>query len=159
MCGNLMKGSKIILFLFVFTSLMAQKTQLNNFAELMDALNTGENVRTVIYYGQCKLFSDGEQQEESVDATGGMAIGTYEYFSKMLFGNPNAFVVASETQLINHPHYGYVLNYGKIKIYDDSRVEINVKYLTPGTYEEQMDETFKSVISDGENQGAVYFYK
>lgn len=154
-----MKSKLILFFLFAVTSLMAQKTQLNNFTELMDALYTGEDVRVVIYYGQCKLFSEGEEQEESVDATGGMEIGTYEYFSKMLFGNPNAFVVASETQLINHPRYGYVLNYGKLKVYDDDRVELNAKYLTPGTYEEQMDETFKSVISDGENDGAVYFYK
>jgi hypothetical protein len=60
--------------------------------------------------------------------------------------------------LINHPSRGFVLNYVKLNIYDDGDVKIVAKYLTPGALEVKMDESFHTIVNDGKNEGAAYFY-
>jgi hypothetical protein len=136
----------------------AQTTQLNNFDELMTALNTGESVRAVIHYGKCELIIDSVAIE-APDAIGGMEFQTFEYFAKMSIRNEKAYVTTSEAVLIGHPYYGYVYNYVKLRIYEDNFVEIIARYLDPNSYEVKMDETFTTIINNGTNEGAIYLYK
>ena len=148
--------------LLVANTLLAQ-TSIQNFEQLMTALNSGKSVQAVIYYGKCKLFSDGKEQPKSPNAIGGMKLDTYEYFDSSIFkGKVPSFVTTSETILINHPKYGYVYNYVKIKIKTDNSVEITARYLKPRKFSAKnkvvMDETFKGKINDGINDGAVSFY-
>ena len=155
------------LFLFCLsilfsTSLFAQ-TQLKSFDELMNAFKAGKSVKAVVYYGKCKLISDGVEQTESPDAIGGMKFDTYEYFDSSVFkGKIPSFVTSSQTVLINHKRYGYVYNYVKIKVKIDNAVEITARYLRPrklsAKFKVVMDETFKAKINDGLNDAAVYFY-
>lgn len=144
--------------LFFYSLSFAQTTQLNNFGDLMDALNTGESVRAVIHYGKCELIIDSVAVE-APDAIGGMEFQTFEYFAKMSIRNEKAYVTTSETVLIGHPYYGYVYNYAKLRIYEDNFVEIIARYLDPKSYEVKMDETFTTIINDGNNEGAIYLYK
>ena len=152
-----MKKSLLILFSFLLCSLLpAQKDQISDFQQLMDALNSGENVMAIIHYG--KLIIDSTKVQ-APDAIGGMGFQTFEYFAKMSIRNEMAYVTTSETVLIGHPYYGYVYNYAKIRVYEDNSVEIIARYLEPNTYEVKMDETFRTFINDGTNEGAVYLYK
>ena len=144
--------------LFFYSLSFAQTTQLNNFGDLMDALNTGESVRAVIHYGKCELIIDSVAVE-APDAIGGMEFQAFEYFAKMSIRNEKAYVTTSETVLIGHPYYGYVYNYAKLRIYEDNFVEIIARYLDPKSYEVKMDETFTTIINDGKNEGAIYLYK
>ena len=144
--------------LFFYSLSFAQTTQLNNFGDLMDALNTGESVRAVIHYGKCELIIDSVAVE-APDAIGGMEFQTFEYFAKMSIRNEKAYVTTSETVLIGHPYYGYVYNYAKLRIYEDNFVQIIARYLDPKSYEVKMDETFTTIINDGNNEGAIYLYK
>ncbi len=144
--------------LFFYSLTFAQTTQLNNFEDLMAALNNGESVRAVIHYGKCELIIDSVAVE-APDAIGGMEFQTFEYFAKMSIRNEKAYVTTSETVLIGHPYYGYVYNYAKLRIYEDNFVEIIARYLDPNSYEVKMDETFTTVINDGNNEGAIYLYK
>ena len=123
----------------------------------MTALERGEEVRAVIHYAKCRLVTDSTE-EKSPDAIGGMSLQTFEYFAPMTIRNPKAFVTSSETILINHPQRGYVHNYIKIKIFDDNNVEITARYLTPGTLDVVMDETFFGKISDGEDENGISFF-
>ena len=148
----------ISIILFFYSLTFAQTTQLNNFEDLMDALNTGESVRAVIHYGKCELIIDSVAVE-APDAIGGMEFQTFEYFAKMSIRNEKAYVTTSETVLIGHPYYGYVYNYAKLRIYEDNFVEIIARYLDPKSYEVKMDETFTTIINDGNNEGAIYLYK
>ena len=66
----------------------------------------------MIHYAKCKLVIDGEETP-APDAIGGMKLIPYEYFAKMSVRNEKAYVTASETRLISHRSYGYVLNYVK----------------------------------------------
>lgn len=150
--------SQILLLMLLSISISsAQSAQIKNYAELMSALTSGENVRTVIHYGLTKMIIDGKE-EKAPDAVGGMKFDTWEFFEKGSVRNEKAYVTTSESVLIGHSYYGYVFNYAKLRIYEDNKVEIIARYLDPNTFEVKMDETFYSEINDG-NTGAVYLYK
>jgi hypothetical protein len=125
----------------------------------MKSLKAGNQVNAVLHYGKCDLIIDGEKQEKTIDAIGGMPIDVYEYFSKNLFGNPHAFLSASQTKLIQNPKgKGYVYNYVKIRIYENNKVEVIARYLHPKNYKEKMAEKFVGYINDGENEEGIYLF-
>ena len=81
----------------------AQSYQLLNFEELMTALKSGKEIHMVIQYGKCKLISDNEEKEKVPDAIGGMKLDTWEYFAVKAVKNDKAFVVFSESKMIQNP--------------------------------------------------------
>lgn len=143
--------------LFITTKVFAQTEQLISAKSLFEKLNLGKEVNVVIHYAKCKLIVDGEEVQ-SPDAVGGMKLMPFEYFARMSIRNEKAYVTSSETHLISHRSYGYVLNYVKIRIFEDDTVEIIARYLDPNTYQIKMDETFWAVINNRSNDGAVYLY-
>lgn len=158
-----MKKIYFIIVFALFNFNVSAQISIHNFEELMTALKSGKSVKTVIYYGKCKLFSDGIEEKESVNAIGGLRFDTYEYFDSSVFkGKQPSFVTTSQTILINQHHYGYVYNYVKIKVKKDNSVEITARYLKPRKFSSKfkvvMDETFKGQINDGTNDGAVLFF-
>lgn len=147
----------IAILCLVISSLTAGTVQLKSFDDVIEALTTGEQIRVVAHYGECQLISNNEIRAEAPNAIGGMNIDTFEYFAPMAVGNPEGFVVFSHTSLINYG--GYIYNYAKFKIYDNNEVKITAQYANSETYEIEMDENFFSTINDGDNAGAIYFYK
>jgi hypothetical protein len=153
------KAIAITLFMLMMGGVApAQQRQLKNFDELLIALRRGAEVRSVIYYGRCKLIADSVEMK-SPDAIGGLSLSTFEYFASMSVRNPKAFLSTSQTVLISHPRYGHVLNYVKMKIYQDNAVEITARYLSPVTYQVVMDETLYGSISSGNDDKAVCFFE
>ncbi len=149
---------KVILIVVLMTislALIAKPTQLKNFEDLMDALKEGRSVRVVAEYGKCKLIS-GNDEKTAPNAIGGMGVDVWEYFAPMSIGNPTAFVVFSQTKLINYG--GYIYNYAKFRVGDDNKVKITAQYANANDFDVEMDENFFSEINDGKNEGAVYFY-
>ena len=158
-----MKKITILFLLLSFSITVSAQTPIHNFEELMTAFKAGKSVKAVIYYGKCKLFSDGVEEPESPNAIGGMKLDTYEYFDTSVFKNKvPTFVTSSQTVLINQSFYGYVYNYVKIKVRIDNSVEITARYLKPRKFSSKfkivMDETFKGTINDGTNDGAVSLF-
>ena len=155
--------NKIIIFLvmlFLSSSSIFAQRQLKNFEELMTSLKTGKQVHMVVYYNKCKLISDNEEKDKVPDAIGGMNLGVFEYFAKEAVKNKLAFVVASESKLIENPKGdGFVYNYVKIKVSEDNKVKITAQYIDSKTLEQKMDENFFGEINDGKNEKAVYFYE
>jgi hypothetical protein len=126
----------------------------------MDALNRGENVRTIIHYAKCTLILDNEIQKDSPDAISGLSIDTYEFFArKAVRNNEKAFLVFSANHFIQNPKgKGYVYYYGKVRVDEDGEIKITVSYVEPLTLEETMTEKFFTQINDGKNDGGVFFY-
>jgi hypothetical protein len=152
-----MKRIVLSIGLIMIVALLTAKTeQLKSFEELMNALKSGEQVRMVAHYGKCELISSNEVKDSAPDAIGGMNLDVFEYFAPMSIGNPNAFVVSSQTKLINLG--GFVYNYAKVKVSDDNKVRITAQYIDPDEFKIEMDENFFRIMNDGENEGAVYFY-
>lgn len=149
------KVGLIVVLLLVTVMLIAKPTQLKNFTELMDALKMGKEVRVVAEYGKCKLIS-GNEEKSTPDAIGGMGIDVWEYFAPMSIGNPTAFVVFSQTKLINYG--GYIYNYAKFRVGDDNKVKITAQYANATDFAIEMDENFFSEINNNKNEGAIYFY-
>lgn len=148
-----------VIFAIVFGSLKAQK-QLKNFDELLLSLKSGKNVKMVVYYNKCKLIADNEEKDKVPDAIGGMQIDVYEYFAKESVKNKLAFLVASESKLIQNPKGdGFVYNYVKLKVSADNKVKITAQYVDAKSLEVKMDENFFCEINDGKNDKGVYFFE
>ena len=154
----MIKNKFLLLLILVSIPLTAQTKQITSALSLFESLKSGEDINAVIHYAKCKLIIDGEETQ-SPDAVGGMKLIPYEYFAKMSIRNEKAYVTASEARLISHRSYGYVLNYVKIRIFEDESVEIIARYLDPNSYEVKMDETFTALVNNGSNDGAVYLYR
>lgn len=149
----------LIVGLFLVQALFGKTILLENFEELMEALNSGEKVRVVIDYGNCQLIAGNEIQDRSPKAIGGMALDTYEYFADNALGKNVAFVVASENKLIANPiGAGYVYNYAKVKVDKENKVRLTARYIDPLTFQEKMDENFFTEMNNGKNNGAASFY-
>ena len=143
---------------FIISSI-SQPVQLNNYDELLKALNAGEKVRAVFHYVNCKQIADNEEKEKSPEAIGGMDIETYEFFAANAVKNKEPFLVASTTKLIQNPKGdGFVYNYVKIKVNPDNKVKITAQYVDVKSFEVRMDENFFGEINDGKNDKGVFFF-
>lgn len=136
----------------------AKTTQLKSFPDLLSALKSGDRVKVIFNYKNCKLISDNEETS-APDATGGMEIVNFEYFAPKSVKNDKGFFSASQTVLIYHPKYGHVYNYVKVKVDEDGNVKVVAQYLDPKTYEIKMDESFYTKISDdnSDKAGAIFY--
>lgn len=148
---------QVLLFVFISFHLLAQNKQINTFQELLDNLSSGQSVRAIIDYSKCDLIIDS-QKVESPKAIGGMNFDNFEFFDVMTVRNLNAFISVSESVLISHPRYGYVINYVKLRIYDNQKVEIVARYLDPKTIEVKMDETFRTELSSETNKNGLKLF-
>ena len=137
----------------------SQAQQLTSFNDLMDALKSGKDVGAVMQYVKFKMISDNEEQEKIPDAIGGMDLSTWEYFAPNAVKNKEAFVVFSETKLIQNPKGdGFVYNYVKLRIEASTKVKITARYVDPKTFDIKMDENFFGNINDGKNEGGLFLY-
>lgn len=147
------------LLLTTFTPTLAAKPkQLTDFNSILDALKQGYTVKAVTHYKDCQLITNNKIQEKSPNAIGGMELSTFEYFAPGSVRNKTGFLAASKTVLINHPHYGIVLNYAKMRIYENNKIQIISQYINPKSYETQMTQSFYTKINKNK-KGAAYFYQ
>jgi hypothetical protein len=147
---------------FVLTSALAAPEILPNFEGLMSALKQGRAVKGVYTYSKCFIRNEEPNSTEppspAPNAIGGNTFQTWEYFAPMMMGNPNGFVSTSDTVLVVHRKYGYIYNYGRVKVLDDGRVEILVEYLDAKTMDVKMHEIIDCRISDGRDANGAVFY-
>ncbi len=153
---------KILYFLFALvlvTTIIHGQKQLDNFEQLLESLKKGNEVKVRIHYAKCNLYIKGEKQKSSPNAIGGMTLDVFEYFAPGSIKNEKGFLASSKKSFISLNNDKFVYNYVKIKIYEDSSVEINAKYLEPNSFKVLMNETFKTVINNGKNRGGVWLYE
>ena len=147
------------LSLLLILTYNSQAQQLTSFTDLMDALKAGKKVGAVMQYVKFKMISDNEEQDKVPDAIGGMDLSTWEYFAANAVKNKEAFVVFSETKLIQNPKGdGFVYNYVKLRIEASTKVKVTARYVDPRTFEVKMDENFFGNINDGKNEGGLSLY-
>ena len=157
-----MKSFTVVILMCISMNVFAQE-HLNSFDKILNAFKEGKDVKVVIYYGNCEMFSDGVKQEKSPNAIGGMELNTYEYFDSSVFrAKLPSFISTSQTVLIHHRKYGYVYNYVKLRINSNGSIDISARYLKPrklsSKFKVVMDETFKTKISELKKDAGIVFY-
>lgn len=105
---------------------LADPTPIPDHAALSEALASGARVRAVIRYGQCLHHS-----EPGPDVIRGLELSDFEAFSRGAIGNPAGFISASQQRLSLHPEHGPAHELTRLKVYDDARVELTIRYLEP----------------------------
>ena len=157
-----MKHETRLIFLLILLStlpLYGRTKQLTSYKQIMKSLMKGEIVRVIIRYGECDLIIDRTKKESSPNATGGMSLETFEWFSAGLFGKNPAYTAASKSVLIENPiGEGYVYNYVKIRIYENGQVTVIARYLDPVNHKVIMEETFETIVNNRKNKGAADFF-
>ena len=147
-----------LLPIWASTDAWARPKLLKSAPEILAALKAGSGVHAVFHYKDMKLTDSEGKESSAPDATGGMALDTWEYFAAGSIGNPVGYIATSSAHLIRHPRHGYVLNYVKVSVYDNGQVKIVAQYLEPVTYEVKMDETFTTQVADGKNKAGAFFF-
>lgn len=138
----------------------AQTNRISSFDTLMQCLNAGQQVRVITYYALCKWAPENKSDTPVPDAISGMNIDTYEYFAPGTVHNKLAFVVFSNSKLIQNPKgKGYVYNYGKFRINADNTVQITAEYINPKNFKVQMNEVFAGKLNDGQNGEGVNLFR
>lgn len=154
-----MKLSILLFSLFISVISVGQTKRISSFSELMQALNSGKQVRAVIQYGLCQWAPSENKSTPTPKAVTGLQIDTYEYFPAATVHNKNGFVVFSNAKLIKNPRgKGYVINYGKIRIEEDQSVQITATYLHPKSNKELMSEVFVGKLNDGKNGEGISLF-
>lgn len=128
-------------------------TQLTTFADVFGALEAGARVRVILDYSKCLL-----EGAPGPAAIGGMNIDTFEWFAAKSIGNPKAYFAASETKLVGFPS-GFVQDYVRVRVYEDEKVGVEVKYLDPVTFAVSVDEAFTCGISDATTARGATFWR
>lgn len=138
--------------------LASQPDPIVTFAQLRTSLTNGRLVSAVIDYGKCAALSGDSEKKPGPAAIGGFHFKAWELFERGSVRNEKAFVSASETVLIAHPSYGQVLNYGKLRIYEDGSCEIVARYFKPTSYDLVMDQSFETRLSNGRDSHGVRLF-
>jgi len=125
----------------------------------MESLNAGESVRVVLKYERCAR-EHGPETDSVSGVAASLEIDTWEFFDRGSIGNAKAFLVFSQSKLIENPlGKGFVLNYGKVKISEDNSVKVTARYLDPKTLRVKMEEFFRCAVNDSINNAGVYLFK
>ncbi|MBL8087067.1 MAG: hypothetical protein JNM85_03225 [Chthonomonas sp.] len=148
--------SLVLTFALAVMAFAAPK-RVSTYADLVKALESGNQVRIVAEYAKTKLIMDGKE-EAAPNATGGTQMESWERFGRELSRDKREWISTSHTVLISHPRYGHVYNYVRFRIYEDGNVEVTARYLTVDKYEVVMDEKFMGKISTGKDKEGIHFF-
>lgn len=140
------------------TAAGAATRPLHSFTAILSALEKGEVVRTVFHFKRCSMQRDGEVHPQGPNAIGAIPIEAFEYFAPGTFGSKNGLLVFSKSVLIGHPRYGFVTNYGRVRVTGDGKVEITAQFLDTKTNDVKMDEIFRTTIDDGSGTAGASFF-
>jgi hypothetical protein len=126
---------------------------ITTYADLFATLKSGARVRTVLDYSKCQL-----EGNPAPNAIGAMNLDTFEWFGPKVVGNPKAYIAASESHLVKMPS-AFIYNYVRLRISEDEKVAVEVKYVDPVTFAVTVDELIECEINDGTNDRGASFYK
>ncbi|CAF1116935.1 unnamed protein product [Brachionus calyciflorus] len=116
-----------------------------NYKQIKEDLFNGKKLRFIFHYQKMNLYLNNTLIR-SPNAVGGFDIDIFEYFGVNVTGNPIEYIASSTNALITHSRYGIINNYGKIRIYEDNRIEVGVVYIDVKTTDIVFQETFNTTL-------------
>ena len=145
----------VLLSIISLASLKSTQNQYEmlNFEQVKESLFKGNRLRIIMNFNKMDLYIGGQQLNKP-DALSSFDIEIFEYFGKYAAGqNEQAYIATSHSALIIHARYGVIYNYGKVRMYENNNVQVDVVYLDPNSFQTVFEETFNSTL----DSGAVYF--
>jgi hypothetical protein len=132
-----------------YSSLEKSNEKNNNLADydkIKNDLFNGKKLRFVFYYEKMSLYINGTLEPKSPNAVGGFDIDVFEYFGENVANNPVPYIAASSTVLIIHSRYGIINNYGKLRIFENNKIEVGVVYIDVKSTSIVFEEKFNTTL-------------
>ncbi len=142
------------LLLLASVAYASASTRITTYDALFKALKQGDHVRIVVEYGKTKLQVGGKDAP-APDAWGGLDVTTWDRFAKGQIGNDKEFIGVTHSGLTQHPAFGFVTNFVRVRFDPDGTVAINSRYVRPGPSDAMSDQMFLGKLSNGKDKNAV----
>jgi hypothetical protein len=136
----------------------AVTTNIKNFAELVSAVENGNDVKAIIHYDKC---TSKQRVANFVEYTGSSGRLNFDRFShyKVTVGNEVKETVATSTTMsIEHPNGVMSNDYARLRIYADTTADFHVTYNDPLTNKSTFTMDLACSFSANPEQSAIVLF-
>lgn len=146
----------ILLTLLVSSTTYAAPTVLSGYNALLSTLQQGSEVRAIINFDGC-FAKDGTRAQLPPNMVGGMNFSTFNHYPVQIDPEHKKYAVAASiTQMIEHPSFGFVANYVRLRVFADNTVELHSAYYDPTNYQQKRAANYTCKIGEKmEDSGVV----
>lgn len=157
----ILSSRKIFLLAILLSSstTFAASKQLNNYAQLAAALDSGDDIKAIIHIDQCKLSKNGFNKEyaksDKIFTSTRINFNIFSAYQARIDGELKNTIATSNTILTEHSLFGPVYAYGRLRVFEDNSAEFHAAYYDPRTYEVRAIINYSCHLGDGEDQGGI----
>lgn len=130
------------------------KNELNNYADIRDSFNKGNNLKLVMNYHLMNFYINNTKLP-SPDEKSGFDISQYQFFGRGSVGNPLEYLITSFNVFVYHPKYKAIYDYGKLRLYENDFFILESYFLNPLDFSIYELKTLNGTLSSK----AITFYQ
>jgi hypothetical protein len=123
----------VVISAILLSFLSYENKKLLSYEEIRDGLANGNKIRIVMDYTYMDYYVNGTKKE-TPDEKSAFDLQQYQYFARQSIGNELEYIITSFTTFVYHPIFKSILDYGKIRIYENQKYEISVYFLDADTF-------------------------
>lgn len=126
---------------------------ITSYSDLVNSVSQGDTVRAIMHVDKCS-FGKG-----SSDAIAGINFTNFNKYP-ILAGNELKNVVATSImQVVEHPKYGPVYDYVRLRVFENNTAELLSEFIDPVTYKVlDTPKVGTCTISNGHDQNGLMLY-
>lgn len=109
--------------------------------------------------GQCTPAEENVKKTVDKGMFGGMDITAFNKNTIMVDGKPKDMIASSLTMLVEHPTLGNVLNYVRLRFFEDNSVELYSSMIDPKGYKTLQKMKFMCSMSTGKDQNGISVFR
>lgn len=144
--------TSIFLAFLVSSMTYAASSQLSGYNDLLNALREGTKVRAIINFDGCTA-KDGTKTNLPPNMVGGFSFNVFHHYPVKMDAEHTKYAVATAIiHMTDHPSFGFVTNYVRLRVFADNTVELHSAFYDPKTYEQKraMDYSCKMAEKAGD---------
>ncbi len=148
----LLLGFFIVLSQSVFA---APHKAILSYADLLNALSIGNEVRAIINLNNCTSSSTGGNTNAGMS---GLNFTQFNQYEILVGQEKRSGVATSITMLVESSRFGHVYNYVRLRVFPDNSAVLTSQFLDPKTFALLSNTTFTCPLTVAGNQGGVNLY-
>jgi hypothetical protein len=144
---------------FSSASILAETKILANYDQLLQALDSGSQVRAVVHFDKCKLES-GDGRISSL--SGGLTFDVFNHYDMPIEGNRTREVISTSKTVFSlgtRYEFGPINNYVRLHVFKDNTAQLFGAFLDPQTYEQKTAVSYTCPVSGDVNHAGVSLYR